>query len=75
MMLLFTIIMHWEYLGGLHNILQNIMHSEYAIERTFFFALIIMTSCNTVITLPETMTSKGCSGIKEKLPLPKEEKT
>lgn len=51
------------------------MHSEYAIERTFFFAFIIMTSCNTVITLPETMTSKGCSGIKEKLPLSKEEKT
>lgn len=46
------------------------MHSEYATERTFFFfAFIIMTSCNTVITLPETMTSKGSSGIKEKLPL------
>lgn len=55
-----------------HNILENIMHSEYAIGR--ISAFIIMTSCNTVIILPDTMTSSTCSGSRGQLPLQMEEK-
>lgn len=57
---------------GSHNILENIMHSECAIGR--ISAFIIMTSCNRVIILPDTMTSRACSGSRDQLPLQMEEK-
>lgn len=52
--------------------MENIMHSEYAIGK--ISAFIIMTSCNTVIILPDTMTSRACSGSRDQLPLQMEEK-
>lgn len=48
------------------------MDSEYAIGR--ISAFIIMTSCNRVIILPDTMTSRACSGSRDQLPLQMEEK-
>lgn len=48
------------------------MHSEYAIGR--ISAFIIMTSCNRVIILPDSMTSRACSGCRDQLQLQTEEK-
>lgn len=48
------------------------MHSEYAIGRISVF--IIMTSCNRVIILPDSMTSRACSGSRDQLQLQMEKK-